>query len=40
MKLFPGPCPSVTVAAVVTKVLPWRGGHKKAWRGNESRGQE
>ncbi len=40
MKLFPGPCPSVTVAAAVTKVLPWQGGHKKAWRGNGSRGQE
>lgn len=40
MKLLPGPCPSVTVAAAVTKVLPWRGGHKKAWRGNGSRGQE
>lgn len=40
MKLLPGPCPSVTVAAAVAKVLPWRGGHKKAWRGNGSRGQE
>lgn len=40
MKLLPGPCPSVTVAAAVTKVLPWQGGHKKAWRGNGSRGQE
>lgn len=40
MKLFPGLCPSVTVAAAATKVLPWQGGHKKAWRGNGSRGQE
>lgn len=40
MKLLPGPCPSVTVAAAVTKMLPWQGGHKKVWRGNRSRGQE